>query len=283
MRDRPRRCERRVLVEDPALELLELGARIDAQLFGEQPSPVAVCAQGLRLPAAPVQRQHQPGPEPLAQWMTLDEKGKLGDELGVTAQVELGLGPFLESREPELFEVRDLGAGKSFAREVGQCVTSPQGEGIRDLPRPARRIGRAARRRDGSGESIPVELSRLEHEPVAGTLGQDPGWAEQLPKDRDVSLERLLGGRRRLLAPQGLDEPVRRHTLVRMEQEQRKEPSWLGAGGREVALPIQHLEAPKDPEVQPIRPSLGKRVRGTRLPRHDRGVTGTPDHPGRDR
>src|SRR5687768_12075828 len=48
--------QRGILLEDGALEALELGARLDSELLDQRGSRVAVDVEGIRLPGCPVQR-----------------------------------------------------------------------------------------------------------------------------------------------------------------------------------------------------------------------------------
>ena len=57
---------------------------------------------------------------------------KLADDVGMTAQREVGIDAVLEAHEPQLFEMRALTQGERLG-ELGQRGAAPQGE------RPARR------------------------------------------------------------------------------------------------------------------------------------------------
>ena len=46
------------------MQLTQLGARIDAQLLGQQPPQPVERVEGLRLPPVPVERHHQLAPPP---------------------------------------------------------------------------------------------------------------------------------------------------------------------------------------------------------------------------
>ena len=55
------------MAEDPRVQPLELGIRIDAELLGEQLLPLQVGVDGLRLTAQPIEGEHQLCAQPLAQ------------------------------------------------------------------------------------------------------------------------------------------------------------------------------------------------------------------------
>ncbi len=99
-----RRIEKRIVAEDPALELTELGSRLEPELGVEVGAPVAVAGERIRLPARAVERRHQLGPQMLPEGMLGDQPFEAGDELRVTAEPQPGLEPQLEALQPELLE-----------------------------------------------------------------------------------------------------------------------------------------------------------------------------------
>src|SRR5215213_1957988 len=84
-RDRPpavlhrRDVERGILPEHPQLELAQRRRRLDSQLAGEHPAELAVAGERLRLASRAVERQDEPGAEPLAQRVLRDERFELGE------------------------------------------------------------------------------------------------------------------------------------------------------------------------------------------------------------
>ena len=103
--------------------------------------------QGIGLAAAPVEGDHQLGPEPLAQRVGGHQALELGHHLGVTAQGQVGVDPQFQRLEAAPVEALGLGGGKEVVGEVGQRLPPPQIErltqaligGQRDRRRPARR------------------------------------------------------------------------------------------------------------------------------------------------
>ena len=145
----------------------EFGARVDAQLLGEQPAGVGVHGERLGLPAAAVQRQHQQLAQPLAQRVRGGQRGQLGDGLGVAAQLQVEVEPGLEELEPPLLQPGALGLGVRPGH-AGQRLAVPQAQrllisvaGLAAVPGGARllrlggqllchRRGRGRRGRSGS-------------------------------------------------------------------------------------------------------------------------------------
>jgi hypothetical protein len=75
-----------ILVEDLALQPLQLRPRLDAELVDESRARVLVCVECLGLPARAVQREHQLRTEPLAQRRFGDQLLELGDDVVVAPE-----------------------------------------------------------------------------------------------------------------------------------------------------------------------------------------------------
>ena len=92
------------MAKDRLLELLQGRARLDAKLVDEQPPRLAIDLERLDLATGAVERLHEHGPQPLAEWVLPDEHLDFTDELGVAAEREVGLEAPLERLQAELFE-----------------------------------------------------------------------------------------------------------------------------------------------------------------------------------
>ncbi len=112
--------------QDRALELLQLGARLDPELVDEHRPRVAIRLERLRLTAGRVERPHQRRARPLAQRVLADEGFELGDELRVTSEREVGVDPQLERAHAELLEPDDLRLGPVRVRKLGERRSAPE-------------------------------------------------------------------------------------------------------------------------------------------------------------
>src|SRR5205085_7206732 len=128
--------------EDRALEILELGTRLDPELLDEQPAAGAVGGERLGLPAGAVERDHELPAELLAQRLLLDERLELGDEPLVPAELELGLDPRLEGAEPELGQPPSRRPRERLAAELRDARPPPERERLGEELRPAHRVAR---------------------------------------------------------------------------------------------------------------------------------------------
>ncbi len=102
-----------------------------------------------------------------------------------------------------------------------------------------------------------VDVVRVGVEAVArgAVLDRDTGAAQR----RDVHLEGLPRLRRRLLAPDEVDEPVHRDDLAAVEGEHGEDPAGLGGQGRDRgSAVVVHLDRAEYPELHRA-PSTGWR------------------------
>ena len=127
------RSERRVLIENPALELPQALARLQAELIYQRPAPFLVGLQRLGLPPGAVEGEHELSPEPFAERVLGDERLQFADELMVASELEVCFDPLLLSREAELVEPGDLRLGEIRVSKLGQCGASPQSERLSQL------------------------------------------------------------------------------------------------------------------------------------------------------
>jgi len=111
--------------EDPGLQRLQAGSRLETQLVGEVAARALVDLERLALSPAPVQRQHDLFGQLLAGRMGGDERLQLGHELGVAATLQVGLDATFDCGEAQLLEAPDLGARPVLVAQVGQRRSAP--------------------------------------------------------------------------------------------------------------------------------------------------------------
>ena len=99
-----------ILAQDRLLELAQGGARLEAELLDERAARVLVGRERVGLAAGAVEREHELAAQALVgTGAARRERLELGDEVGVAAELELGVDQVLPRREAELLEPRDLG------------------------------------------------------------------------------------------------------------------------------------------------------------------------------
>jgi hypothetical protein len=170
----------------------------------------------------------------------------------VTAQLEIGLHPLLESREAELFEPEAFSLRERDPSELGERRPSPQRKRLTQGVRGALRVT--------SGQSVPtladeplealeVERIRLGAHPIAGGARLDALTAERLPQLRDVHLEGRARSLRRLVSPNLVDQAIARDDAVRVQEEESQERALLPPAERYEPTVLLGLERAKDAEL----------------------------------
>ena len=172
---------------------------------------------------------------------------ELGDEGDVAARLEPGGDARLVCPEPCLVEARRVGARELLAGQVGQRGPAPEPERLVVRPRV-----------DELLEPLGVELAGLDPGEIAGRTGHDPVGAERLAQRVDVYLERRAGVCRRILAPDGVDQPLGRDGAIGAEQQEREHGAGPPAAERHgLADVVHHLQRPEQPELHdPLEPLL---------------------------
>ena len=147
-----------------------------------------------------------------------DQRLELVDELRVAAELEVGVDPRLDRREPALTEVRDLLLRELFERKILERVATPQRQrGAQQLG--TRLCRRSLRLLHEAVEAREIEPLRIDTQDVTGRLELDRLGPERLAQARDVVLQRCRRRLRRTAAPERLDQSVARNRFVRMQQQ----------------------------------------------------------------
>ena len=91
-----------------------------------------------------------------------------------------------------------------------------------------------------------VELAAGDADQVTGAAAQDRLVPEQLAQPRHEHLKVVRGARRRLRAPDLLDQGVGRDDLVRADKERREQRALLRAPQGERSPVVENLEVAED-------------------------------------
>ncbi len=130
----------RVGGEDLVLERLQLRPRVQAELLAQKLAGLAVGGQGVALPAAPVEREHELPAQPLPERELRDQAGQLSGEVGVAAGGQVSVGLVLQHRQPLFFQPGRLRAQpRARLRALAQGRSPPQVQRLRGGHRRRRR------------------------------------------------------------------------------------------------------------------------------------------------
>jgi hypothetical protein len=110
------------------VEHLQLPARLEAELLGEQAPGFIEGAQRLGLAPRSVEHAHLQPAEAFAQRIGRDQGTERSQRAAVIADEQHRLDAVLLGGGAEFVQPRDLGGGERFVGEVGQRVAAPQPE-----------------------------------------------------------------------------------------------------------------------------------------------------------
>ncbi len=261
--------ERGVLGEDRRLQPLQLGARLEPQLVDQRGAGAAVGVERVGLAARAVEGEHEVGVQALAVGMLADQRLQLGDRLPVAPEGEVELQPVLERGQPHALEPRALAGGAAEQLDVGQRQAPEQVEAGAQLRRGAFLVAGGAQ---AAGvvqvalEALEVQRPGRQLDRIAARPGHDRlALAELLPQLGDVHLQRLGGGGGRVVAPQLVDQAVRRDDAVAvLEQQDGEQRAPLGPGDGDLPAGARHPQRSQDPELHRLTSTLPPACRWSR-------------------
>lgn len=245
--------QRHVAVEDPPVQLDELGARFDAELLGEHGPPPAEHGEGVGAPAGPGERGHQVTPELLVVRIPFDQVGDLGEDLLGRAEPQLQVEAERHRGGPLLLE---MGGGRAdrIGVDIREGPAAPQRERGPQLVTGDGEItvgGRGPATFDPAGEERGVELVGADLDAVPRRLGDhqllgQSHPAEQLAEPGDAAVH--LGPRRgrRVGVPQRRDHLLERHQLTLAQEQQSEEDAFTRRRNRDLGYRCADLHRPQD-------------------------------------
>ena len=242
--------QRRVLAQDRLLQRHQVGARVQAQLLGQDPAGPVEGAQRLALPARLVLGQRQEHPPVLTQRFLGHPRLRLGEDRSGSARQSHRVQAQLLGLQPELFQPRGLDPSRLPPVEVDQCPSPPQTQRLaHHVGRP---IGLAQRQQLPGASQVPLEPARVDlvgrqHEAVPVRPGLDRGRTQRLAQLHQASLQRLRPRRRHLLAPPGVGQRLRGHDLTPAHGQRREHHLLTRRQPAPVAVHRQWAQDPDPP------------------------------------
>ena len=124
-----RALERCILLQDRALEILELGPWLDTEVVQEPRARRPVGLEGFGLPAGPVEGQHLEPAKALAERVLLHEPADLPEHAAVVADGQVRLQAALLREQAQLVEPRRDALEEGLAHQVRERRAAPLPEG----------------------------------------------------------------------------------------------------------------------------------------------------------
>ena len=190
-----------------------------------------------------------------AEWLLADERSELAGYLGVSAQSELGLPPFLEHLESIEMELFDVSARPVEVFELAERFSSPEREGFIEQLAGSEWITvvtSLSGLRSKPGEANVLDGVRRRDEAIAARLGLDPSlgvlW-ERLSQAGEVGAEsRRVGVGAVVVGPEILSQPVDCDDLPISDHEQREEALLPRTADVDRSVDGIDTDAAEDPE-----------------------------------
>jgi hypothetical protein len=141
----------------------------------------------------------------------------------MAAEREVGLDPLLERDQAKLLETGNLGLREWLAREVLQGRSPPERE--RCPQELLRTLGVACGQRLSPLGGHPLEADQVkllgvDREQVAAFARAQALGSERLAEMGDVYVETVQGALRWALAPERIDQAIRRDSLAEVEEKE---------------------------------------------------------------
>ena len=249
--------ERRVVVEDPALEVGELTPGLDAHVLREVAAGPLVGPQGVALPAAPVERQHELRPQPLVEGMKVNQRFQCRDRVGGTTQSQDRVVATFQRIQADGVESPGLSVRPPDARELGQRWSAPPSERHIEPGQPTCGLGDPTGHGHGALESLGIDVCGSDLERVAArTSLEASAILEELAKLGHVGLDRAVRAVRGLLTPQLVHQEVGAQRVARVDDQAGQEPAPLWSTNGELSTRSDDFERTEDPELH-THPSRG--------------------------
>ena len=197
--------------------------------------------ESVRLATGAVQREHQETSRPLPEGIVGD-KGLEHVQVGIETERKRAVGTLLERHHPELLESPSVRLS-IVALDPRKRRTAPQAERCVDGGDGCL-VATGVAVLSGVGEQ-PLELAGVAARGLESIAARVPDDVQPvLPQRRHVDLQGENRARRRILGPEGVDEPLVRHGGSAGEYERGQESAVLRAAAVRNAVDLDRPEYP---------------------------------------
>jgi hypothetical protein len=207
---------------------LDRRARLDSPRIDERPPPRGIGGKRLGRAARAVKRHHQVHPQVLAEREPVDQPLQLRRYRIAFAELDPGPHQLLERTDAQLLQAPDLALGELLVANVEKRRAAPEPERL------AEKAGLLAGALVAGKDQKSLEAPRVDgvladREAVAVARRLEERETERPAEGRDRVVERGARRARSAIAPQVVDQLVRRSCFTRVENERGDERAELPA------------------------------------------------------
>ena len=244
-------------------------AGLESELLAKVMPTFLENAERIGLPTGAIQRHHQQRAQSFVQRSGGHEFFEFGNGFLVATELELDVEPSFDQREAQLGQPGDGTGGEVVVDEVGERVAAPERVG---LGQPCGRLVQIAHVEGGARrgreplvtEHVDRAGRQLEDVPAAAHR-DEIGRTQCAPQLGYEPLQTVADLRRRVLAPEGVDNLVGGDHSSRLQGENGEERAQLRSGDDHlVSVVIEHVESTEQMDQHALHrtPGRGASVRG---------------------
>ena len=227
----------------------QFGGGVDAQLLGQALGQLLVHGQRLGAPAGLGEGAHERRDEALPHRIPGHQIGQLGDHVRAAAETDLHVHAVAEHGEIAPVQRHDRGVERVAALQRDALHGGPAPEVQRRAKQVgAHRVIRSASLSDKAFEPAHVHGIGVHVQPVAAGFRLDQPGRQHLAQPGHQDLQGVRRIRRRLVAPDPVDQPPSRNDPPGLERERRQQRPQPAAGHlHRDSVAVLDFERPEHP------------------------------------
>jgi hypothetical protein len=108
-----------------AADEADAGPGFDAEFIDEHLAGALIGGERFGLPSVTVEGEHELGVQAFPERITGDQAPQLGDHVGMTPQVQVGVDACFQCLQPHLGQTGDLPVRQQLRTDIGQRIAPP--------------------------------------------------------------------------------------------------------------------------------------------------------------
>lgn len=234
------------------LELLEFPARLQSVGLGQRHAGAAVDVERVRLPAAPVHREHQLCHQAFVGQFPCGEQFEFRNHLAVPPAGEFGIEQFLDGDDVRVLDRGGLGPRGARLGQVGEDRAAPDVERLAEHFARGFPVGVGGVRTASFGalrEHVQVDAAGFDAQQIPGRVGEkyrrvgaSAVTGQHSAQRGGRILQHLPRGRRNATVPEGIEQFARRDDPVRPQEQHAQHRALLDPAERHDPVLGNHFE-----------------------------------------